>query len=79
MVIAAAKVLKDRGINYQRRLDVVAQDLDWKTVYMCYIQLSLLGIRAVVYQGNTLTEPYQEGRVDPERTFYTPRYVGLLV
>ena len=34
MIIAAASALKDRGINYQSKMDVVAQDLDWKGVYM---------------------------------------------
>lgn len=29
MVIAAAQVLQEKGINYQRVLDVVCQDLDW--------------------------------------------------
>lgn len=79
MVIAAAAVLRERGINYQRCLDVVAQDLDWKGVYMCYVQLSLLGIRAVVAQGDTLSEPYVPGRIVPERVFYTPRWMGVLL
>ena len=79
MVIAAAAVLRERGINYQRCLDVVAQDLDWKGVYMCYVQLSLLGIRAVVAQGDTLSEPYVPGRTAPERVFYTPRWMGVLL
>lgn len=58
MIIAAAKVLRDAGINPQKYLRVVAQDLDWKGVYMSYLQLSLIGIRAVVVQGDTLKEPY---------------------
>ena len=77
MIIASAAVLNDRGINYQNCLDVVAQDLDWKAVYMCYVQLSLLGIRAVVAQGDTLSEPYVSGKTNPERIFYTPKYMGL--
>ena len=48
MVIAAAQVLQEKGINYQRVLDVVCQDLDWTAVYMCYVQLSLLGVKAIV-------------------------------
>lgn len=51
MVIAAAQVLQEKGINYQRVLDVVCQDLDWTAVYMCYVQLSLLGVKAIVAQG----------------------------
>ena len=71
MIIAAVKVLLDAGINPQECLRVVAQDLDWKGVYMCYLQLSLLGIRAVVVQGNTLSDPYRHG-YPPERTLITP-------
>lgn len=71
MIIAAVKVLLDAGINPQECLRVVAQDLDWKGVYMCYLQLSLLGIRAVVVQGDTLSDPYRHG-YPPERTLITP-------
>lgn len=69
---------RKKDINYQRCMRVVAQDLDWKSVYMCYLQLSLLGIRAVVVQGNTLTEPYVPGY--PQwRVMYTPGERGLLI
>ena len=78
MIIAAAQVLKERGENYQRKLDVVCQDLDWTAVYMCYGQLSLFGIRAAVAQGNTLTEPYIDS-YPAERVFYTPAKMGLLL
>lgn len=54
MVIAAAEVIKNSGRNYQHYLRVVAQDLDWNAVYMCYIQLSLYGIDAKVVQGDSL-------------------------
>lgn len=73
MIIALAAVLKERGIDYQR-IRVIAQDLDWKSVYMCYLQLSLIGMKAVVVQGNTLKEPYLTPYTN-ERTFYTPAYL----
>lgn len=80
MVIAAAKVLKERGVNYQRCMKVVAQDLDWKGVYMTYVQLSLLGIRAAVVQGNTLTEPFTNAKAYlPERVLSTPAEKGMLL
>ena len=78
MIIAVAKVLQDRGINYRRCMDVVAQDLDWKAVYMSYLQFSLLGIKATVVQGDTLTEPYSRG-YPPERVLYTPARKGMLI
>lgn len=78
MILAVAKVLHEKGINYQRCLDVVAQDLDWTAVYMAYIQLSLIGVRAIVVQGGTLTEPYVTGYPD-ERVLGTPALMGALV
>lgn len=78
MIIAAAQVLKERGENYQRKLDVVCQDLDWTAVYMCYVQLSIFGISAAVAQGNTLSEPYIDS-YPAERVFYTPAKIGLLL
>lgn len=78
MIIAMAKALKNRGVNYQRKMQVVAQDLDWKGVYMCYLQLSLLGIPAICAQGDTLTEPYKKGH-PPDRVLYTPEKVGVII
>ena len=79
MVIAACKVLRDAGFDYQRRLDVVAQDLDWKGVYMTYLQLSLIGCRALVVQGDALEEPFDRKRTDPAHIFRTPAYMGALL
>lgn len=78
MIIAACRVLRERGFDYQRRLEVVAQDIDWRGVYMTYLQLSLIGCRAVVVQGNTLTEPYNVA-YPPERTMETPAWMGLII
>lgn len=77
MIIAAAKILKDRGINFQRCMDVVAQDLDWNGVYMTYVQLSLLGIKATIAQGDTLAKPYTPD-YPKERVLRTPARMGVL-
>ncbi len=79
MVIAAADALRRKGVNYQKSMEVVAQDLDWKAVYMCYVQLSLYGIRAVCVQGNTLTDPYIEGKTAEENILVTPAKRGMLI
>lgn len=61
MIIALAKVLEQHGYNYQKQMVVITQDTDIKSVYMAYIQLSLLGIPAKVIHANTLTlEVYEE-------------------
>lgn len=76
MIIASVAALKKKGFNYQRDLEVVAQDLDWKSVYMCYLQLSLLGVRAICVQGDTLMEPYSAGYPE-ERILITPMKRGM--
>lgn len=78
MIIAAAQVLKEKGINYQKRLKVVAQDLDWNSVYMCYVQLCLYGINGTVVQGDSLAETYVPG-YPRERVFRTPGNMGVLL
>ena len=78
MIIATAKVLKDSGINYQKKMEVVAQDLDWLGVFMSYVQFSFLGINAIVAQGDTLMEPYVKGYPEA-RVFRTPANKGVLI
>ncbi len=54
-IIAFANLLKEKGINYQDHLFVLCNDIDSVAVHMAYIQLSLLGIPAVVRRQNTIT------------------------
>lgn len=77
-IIAMAVALKNKGINYQQVMKVVAQDLDWRCVYMCYLQLSYMGIDAICVQGDTLLDPYREG-YPPARVLRTPKNMGVLV
>lgn len=77
MMIAASQILKNKGFNYQKCMKVVCQDLDWKGVYMTYIQLSILGIDAIVVQGDTLCDPCREG-YPAERVFRTPKNMGVI-
>ena len=79
MIIAVAKVLHEEKIDWQKRMKVVAQDLDWKGVYMCYVQLSLLGINAVCVQGDTLKEPYVHGKTSRRHILFTPAAMGVLL
>lgn len=77
-VIAAALTLKNMGVSFQKCMKVVAQDLDWRCVYMCYVQLSLMGIDAICVQGDTLMDPYHKGY--PERRMLrTPANMGVLI
>ena len=65
MIIAFAEVMRKHGYNPQEDLKVICNDLDIKSVYMTYIQLSLLGIPAAVLHMNTLTLEHWD-------TFKTP-------
>lgn len=55
MVIGIAEALQERGINFQQCCHVTCLDVDIKTVHMAFIQLSLIGMPAVIVHGNTLT------------------------
>lgn len=71
-IIAFAEHMKEQGHNYQQEMLVTCQDLDWTAVYMCYVQLSIYGIPAIVVQGDTLQRPYCGG--EGNNVFMTPLY-----
>ncbi|MAY72057.1 MAG: restriction endonuclease subunit M [Halomonas sp.] len=54
-IIGIVNALKAMKINYQQHMHVTAVDLDIRSVHMCYVQLSLLHVPAVIVHGNTLT------------------------
>lgn len=65
--------LSEAGYNWQNHVLVAAQDIDYTTGMMCYIQLSLLGCAAYIKIGNTITDPMCEGD-NKENYWYTPMY-----
>ena len=71
MLIAFANAAKRHGINYQKQVLFVAQDIDRTAAMMCYIQLSLLGCPAVIIIGDTLAKPMLHPDND---VWYTPFY-----
>ena len=68
MILGFAQAVIDSGYNHSQQILVSAVDIDIKCVYMCYIQLSLYGIPAVVKHGNSLT-------TEEWSHWYTPAYV----
>jgi len=68
MIIALARALIDKGVNYQQVIHVSAVDVSSTAAYMAYIQLSLLHVPAVVYVGNTLSMEMREA-------FKTPAHI----
>ena len=55
LIIAFCKTMREKGYNPQAQLHVIAQDIDLKSVQMCFVQLSLLGIPAEIQHANPLT------------------------
>ena len=55
MLIAFANVCKNKGVDFQRNVLFVGQDVDPVVARMCYISMSLLGMPGYVIIGNTLT------------------------
>lgn len=68
LLIAFAEEAKIQGVNFQRQVHATGQDVDVKAVHMAYIQLSLIGMPAVVIHGNTLT-------MEERSRWYTPMHV----
>ena len=55
MLIAGAMVMKEKGFDFQNNALFIGQDIDPRCARMTFIQLTLLGVPAVVYCMNTLT------------------------
>lgn len=68
LVIGFCNAMRAAGLDYRRQLHVTAIDVDEKAVHMAYVQLSLLGVPAVVIQGNTLS-------LEERAHWYTPAHV----
>jgi type I restriction-modification system DNA methylase subunit len=71
MVLAIAQALIESGKNPARAMWAQCQDIDRVAALMCYVQLTLWNIPAVVVVGDTLANEERE-------VFYTPEhYLGF--
>lgn len=69
MVAAAAQAVEEEGHDYRQVMHVTAIDLDRGCTHMTYLTCTLLGIPAIVYNGNSLSsEPMRS-------TWYTPAHI----
>ena len=57
LLVAFANHCRDCGVNYQRSVLFVCQDIDLTVGLMCYIQLSLMGCAGYVVVANSITNP----------------------
>jgi hypothetical protein len=67
MVVATAQAMHQAGLSYPETLHATCVDIDPRCVHMAYVQLSLLGIPAVVVHGNALS-------LDVWGVWYTPAH-----
>lgn len=65
MVIAFADAMRENGFDPTEQLVVIADDIDALCFHMCYVQLSILGIPALVRHHDTI-------RVETYRSLMTP-------
>ena len=68
MVIAIADALREQGLNYQQCMHATAVDVDETAAHMCYLQLALLHVPAVVVIGNSLS-------LEERGHWFTPAHV----
>ena len=74
LLIAFANEARKAKIDFQNRVVFVAQDLDFIAAMMCYIQLSLLGCKAIVKVGNSLADPFVPADLEGSNVWYSPMY-----
>ena len=68
MILGFARAMHKNNHSHTHQMWVEARDLDLKCVHMCYLQLSLYGIPAVVIHSNSLT-------LEEFSRWYTPVYI----
>ncbi|EGY0660539.1 DUF1738 domain-containing protein [Salmonella enterica] len=68
MIVALAEAMLEAGLNPQKQMVAYCVDIDPVAAMMCYIQLSLMGIPAIVATGNSLS-------VEIKREMATPMFV----
>ncbi|MFG5466876.1 N-6 DNA methylase [Enterococcus faecalis] len=68
LIIALSEVMVKKNYNFQKQLIVHCEDIDENCLLMCYVQLSILGIKAICKVKNSLCE-------EPESSVWkTPFY-----
>ena len=66
LVIATAEEIANQGVNPAAYVQFDCTDVSRDAFNMAYIQLSALGLQAIVRHGNTLSDEYWEHRPTPQ-------------
>jgi len=73
MLLGFAKAAAEAGISIDRELHFTGIDIDLKCVHMAYLQLSLAGIPAALYHGNSLAMGLTDEKA--MSVWYTPQHI----
>lgn len=65
-----------KRLEYRNHLLIVANDIDPLCWHMCYVQLSLLGVAAIVTLSDALVTPKVDFYETPELVLFTPTYLN---
>ena len=74
IMIAFANEALNAGINFQTQLLFIGQDENFVDALACYIQLSLLGCKAVIKTDDADLFPYTEEDLKTSKVWLTPMY-----
>ncbi len=77
MIIAAAECIKSRGHKPATTMSVEATELSRRTFHMCYVQLALCGIPALMVHGNSLSLDQHEASWTPAAQEFLSRHGHL--
>ena len=74
IMIAFANEALNAGVNFQTQILFIGQDENFVDALACYIQLSLLGCKAIIKTGDCDYSPYQESDLETSKVWLTPMY-----
>ena len=81
LLIAMAERLHNDGVQYQKKVIFIGQELSFVTACSAYIQMSMNGMPGAIVVGDTLHEPFDEDllnlvvdREKHENVWITPMY-----
>ena len=74
LMIAFANEALNAGVNFQTQILFIGQDNNFVNALACYIQMSLLGCKAVIKTADIDLFPYTEEDLETSKVWLTPMY-----
>lgn len=77
-MVAVADVWTEQGFNYTKNAFVAASDIDRNCALMSYLQISYIGMPAVVLWQDSLTQKTWDSFITPALALQYPKCVPFL-